>query len=606
MLAEEHNDMSGMGMVSTQARTHTPWASLGRSWDDAAYFISPLERIQAVQLDANGPASLPTTPDFNHVSFSPDTPRGLTPTHERKNLAALLREAGPTLATATHTPTEDERIDQHQGQNRFSVISVRSPQEGASPSAESFSHQSFGCHLDDAERMTMVCTPIDERRQSHIPMVSSPLATTGVTVGRSATTTRLGRTGGANHPFLVDGPMRPKSQAVLHSTMKSLPTTPVEVISPGPLSPGSTQRRNTARNSFTPSAAASDGAQSQRLRFSRSLASVFRKAQADHDRFSFSGDVIPNMTPPVRSNTISSTASKKAQRSRLQDPPEPFEDALFDVSRKTSRRRMFEAAKCRVLDEDGNPVRVGDLFPRWPERPGSNYSNTPFRRDSSWTATSAAPTAAETDGPPPRTILFFLRNFWCGMCQDYTLMSISQLDPAVLAANNIRVVIIGCGNYKMIKPYKKLFKLQFECYTDGPRQLYELMGMTKEAAFVQPVRNRAAYNRPYVKQVFAGVKNGIGHLGGPLADPGYWRQLGGEFIIAPGYKCEFAHRMTNMANHMEALDVLVQAGVDVSGHVPLRDDSAALEALDLAGNSMCRMPELSWMDNEEVMDEPAE
>ena len=31
----------------------------------------------------------------------------------------------------------------------------------------------------------------------------------------------------------------------------------------------------------------------------------------------------------------------------------------------------------------------------------------------------------------------------------------------------------------------------------------------------------------------------------PFHDPGKLMQLGGEFVLAPGYTCELAHRMTN-------------------------------------------------------------
>jgi hypothetical protein len=36
----------------------------------------------------------------------------------------------------------------------------------------------------------------------------------------------------------------------------------------------------------------------------------------------------------------------------------------------------------------------------------------------------------------------------------------------------------------------------------------------------------------------------------PLANPGRLTQLGGEFILAPGYVCEFAHRMTNTSGEV--------------------------------------------------------
>jgi hypothetical protein len=34
----------------------------------------------------------------------------------------------------------------------------------------------------------------------------------------------------------------------------------------------------------------------------------------------------------------------------------------------------------------------------------------------------------------------------------------------------------------------------------------------------------------------------------PLGSPGKLTQLGGEFIIGPGLRCDFAHRMTNTSS----------------------------------------------------------
>ena len=75
--------------------------------------------------------------------------------------------------------------------------------------------------------------------------------------------------------------------------------------------------------------------------------------------------------------------------------------------------------------------------------------------------------------------------------------------------------------------------------------------------------------------VWQGIKNGSLHLN--KSYPGNWKQLGGEFIFSPGFKCDFAHRMTygtsesrvlhkravaDNQDHMEAVDVLKYAGLD--------------------------------------------
>jgi hypothetical protein len=72
---------------------------------------------------------------------------------------------------------------------------------------------------------------------------------------------------------------------------------------------------------------------------------------------------------------------------------------------------------------------------------------------------------------------------------------------------------------------------------------------------------RAAYHqRPVPTQVLHGLSNAFFRM--PIADPGKLAQLGGEFIIAPGNECEFAHRMTTTSDHMEAPDVLRLTGME--------------------------------------------
>ncbi|KLT43815.1 hypothetical protein CC85DRAFT_233065, partial [Cutaneotrichosporon oleaginosum] len=131
-------------------------------------------------------------------------------------------------------------------------------------------------------------------------------------------------------------------------------------------------------------------------------------------------------------------------------PPEPEIDEVFDVWRPPSQRRLWEAGTCSVRNEDGELIPFSDLFPKWDDTP--------------------------SNGPPPRVMLVFLRHFWCGPCQDYTLESISTLDTKLLAAHNIKVYVIGSGHWKLLKPYRTLFQCPFPFFTDGPRRLYNLLG----------------------------------------------------------------------------------------------------------------------------------
>lgn len=88
-------------------------------------------------------------------------------------------------------------------------------------------------------------------------------------------------------------------------------------------------------------------------------------------------------------------------------------------------------------------------------------------------------------------------------------------------------------------------------------------------------KTRGAYNQPVWTQATTGIKRGFKHM---RHVPGDFVQLGGEFVLAPGYKAEFTHRMSTPASessgrdrsvrlltprpdHMEFIDVLRHAGI---------------------------------------------
>jgi hypothetical protein len=178
----------------------------------------------------------------------------------------------------------------------------------------------------------------------------------------------------------------------------------------------------------------------------------------------------------------------------------------------------------------------------------------------------------------PRTVIFFIRHFWCGQCQDFMFASLSQLDPVAVEKAGIKVVVISNGSWKIIKSYKKLFKCPFPIYVDGPRKLYSLLG---QVTFVSHTSRKLICQNDEVIKRFRTIQrpgniqstlcpetsyqgrkgqlqivsskpqrlmkqNAITKL--PFAYPGKLTQLGGEFILSPGYNCDFAHRMTNTSS----------------------------------------------------------
>jgi hypothetical protein len=165
-----------------------------------------------------------------------------------------------------------------------------------------------------------------------------------------------------------------------------------------------------------------------------------------------------------RSLKDKSTNSFEGEKTATSAEADSGEDESFSVDRIPSKRRLFEAGTLFLRDENGDLVCFGDMFPKTP-LPVEDGEPVP---------------------PVPRTVIFFIRHFWCGQCQDFMFASLSQLDPVAVEKAGIKVIVISNGSWKIIKSYKKLFKCPFPIYVDGPRKLYSLLGYVS----ITPLRCR--------------------------------------------------------------------------------------------------------------------
>ncbi|WVQ81030.1 hypothetical protein IAT38_003137 [Cryptococcus sp. DSM 104549] len=262
---------------------------------------------------------------------------------------------------------------------------------------------------------------------------------------------------------------------------------------------------------------------------------------------------------PALPQPRASDSSKGAHMAKAIYPGEPYEDRSFSVSRVPSKPRLLKIASSFVQDENGELVSFGDFFP---------------------------PNGPSPSGVPvQKTVVFFIRSFWCGQCQDYTMASISILSPEAMEKAGIRVVVIGQGNWKIIKAYKRMFGCPFPIYVDTTADLYSYMGMTKPMTSFGPWYNgRADYHQSSVpNQIRKGLSNGLFRL--PFARPGKNSQDGGEFVLTPGFNCEFAHRMTTASDHMEAPDVARIAGCQY----PTQDDVRNMELADAQKEQLAQL-----------------
>lgn len=139
--------------------------------------------------------------------------------------------------------------------------------------------------------------------------------------------------------------------------------------------------------------------------------------------------------------------------------------AEFSVDGIPSQEAIYEAGTLFLRDENGDLVCFGDLFPH-------PHSPAPIAPPG-----DVPPGLEEEDLPPiTKTVVFFIRHFWCGQCQDYTFASLSLLDPIAIRRAGVRVVVISNGSWKIIKAYKRVLKCPFPIYVDGPRKLYRVLG----------------------------------------------------------------------------------------------------------------------------------
>ncbi|KAF9223705.1 hypothetical protein BS17DRAFT_781090 [Gyrodon lividus] len=227
----------------------------------------------------------------------------------------------------------------------------------------------------------------------------------------------------------------------------------------------------------------------------------------------------------------------------------------FDEHALPTPRQLMDAASCLVIAENGLRVPFGELF-----------------RDQ-------------------KTIVIFVRHFWCPLCQDYMFSVASNVHLKLLKQADINLVVIGNGSYNMIKSYRQIFRTAFTFYTDPSLRLHKALGMTLRTLEPKSQRKRGGYVRHgHVSGIAMVFKNAL-RVGMPVwekgGDP---TQLGGEFILGPGATASYAHRMPNARSHAPIMHVLAAAGLGVQCEKP------ALAADTIGQVSAPLIDEDQWME----------
>ncbi|KAJ3879239.1 AhpC/TSA antioxidant enzyme-domain-containing protein [Lentinula edodes] len=162
-------------------------------------------------------------------------------------------------------------------------------------------------------------------------------------------------------------------------------------------------------------------------------------------------------------------------------------------------------------------------------------------------------------------IVVFIRHFFCGNCQLYVsqLSSEYQKLSQVFKEANIDIIAIGCGDWQPIEKYSDITEFpSSKIFADPSLGVFHGLGMDIQTLARTPTgEKRASYlTEGIIKgslwSIWRGLKN-------PrlIGKQGNIAQLGGEFILGPGNRCTFAHRMRHTEDHAEISELLEGAGL---------------------------------------------
>ncbi|KIY73660.1 hypothetical protein CYLTODRAFT_439655 [Cylindrobasidium torrendii FP15055 ss-10] len=163
-----------------------------------------------------------------------------------------------------------------------------------------------------------------------------------------------------------------------------------------------------------------------------------------------------------------------------------------------------------------------------------------------------------------RAVVIFLRHFWCQHCQDYMAALASLVPP------DANIILISNGSPALVEKYTQMFGVQFPMYVDPDMRIYRAlhMGVVTDNVNGDSRRGSQREEGGYVRQGpilgLARVVLRALRVGMPVWEKGGdVRQLGGEFVLGPGMKCDWAHRMQGPRGHAPVPTVLEAAGIGI-------------------------------------------
>ncbi|KAK2764321.1 hypothetical protein FQN54_009013 [Arachnomyces sp. PD_36] len=212
------------------------------------------------------------------------------------------------------------------------------------------------------------------------------------------------------------------------------------------------------------------------------------------------------------------------------------------VSDEVPSKEMIEkAADITIVDTDGKEMPFKSLY---------------------------TPSGESGDQGEKRTLVIFIRHFFCGSCQDYIRFLVQAIPPSSLPPST-SLVIVGCGTHTLIKMYADETSCPYPIYANPSRSLYDIFGMLKTMSLgTQP---------EYIKgslpsYIARGIMQAFRRIGaGDVLKGGDSRQVGGEFLFTAGgageetsnpeAKVTWCHRMKNTRDHSSLAEIKGQLGI---------------------------------------------
>ncbi|KAI1794684.1 AhpC/TSA antioxidant enzyme-domain-containing protein [Ganoderma leucocontextum] len=160
-----------------------------------------------------------------------------------------------------------------------------------------------------------------------------------------------------------------------------------------------------------------------------------------------------------------------------------------------------------------------------------------------------------------KTIVVFIRHFWCGSCQQYVIQLASVRKEALEQAS-ARLVVIGCGDWKLIKEYCGLTDFKGGMYADPSRKLYHAFGLIETLDRTPDDQEKRSYlGKSFIGNLVSSIWEGPLKHPQHLGKQGHISQLGGDFVFGPGETCTYASRMKHTEDHVEVEELMKEAAV---------------------------------------------